>query len=224
MKYMLCFGDSNTWGHNPEAKNENELRYSPNKRWTGKLAQALQGKWVVIEEGLCGRSTVFEDPLSSICNGAKALPICLRSHQPLDLIIFMLGTNDSRTIFHANAKEISRGMEYLLKMAQSQESYDIKQIPQILLIAPPHLSDNLKNTFFYGIYDEESAEKLRLLGETYRELARQYHCMYLDAGECVKEIGSDGVHLSEAGHEKLYRCVMKLLLEEYDIEKEVQYE
>lgn len=224
MKYMLCFGDSNTWGHNPEAKNESELRYSQNKRWTGKLARALQGKWTVIEEGLCGRSTVFDDPLSPICNGAKVLPVCLRSHQPLDLIVFMLGTNDARTIFHANVKEIGRGMEYLIKMAQSQECYDIKQIPQILLIAPPHLSDNLKHTFFYGIYDEESSEKLRLLGEIYRKLSRQYQCMFLDAGKCITEIGSDGVHLSEAGHEKLYRCVLEIMSENYDMKEEMQYE
>lgn len=224
MKHMLCFGDSNTWGHNPEAEKESELRYNQNQRWTGKLAQTLQKKWTVIEEGLCGRSTVFEDPLFPICSGARALPVCLRSHQPLDLIIFMLGTNDSRTIFHANVKEIGRGMEHLIKIAQSLESYDIKRIPEILLIAPPHLSDNLKHTSFYGIYDEKSAEKLQALGEVYKELARQYNCMYLDAGEYVKELGSDGIHLSEAGHEKLYRCVMETLQTEYETEKEGYHE
>lgn len=59
MKQILCFGDSNTWGLNAETG----TRFSWEERWTGVLQEKLQGRDIrVIEEGLCGRTTIFEDP------------------------------------------------------------------------------------------------------------------------------------------------------------------
>ena len=60
MQQVLCFGDSNTWGYNPE----NGERFPWGIRWTSILQQKLADKEIrIIEEGLCGRTTVFEDPL-----------------------------------------------------------------------------------------------------------------------------------------------------------------
>ena len=213
MKHILCFGDSNTWGYNPDMDEPSEMRYPEEIRWTGRLSLLLGEEWRVEEEGMCGRSTVFDDPLSPLCNGAWALPLCLRSHQPLDLIVFMLGTNDVRTLFHANVKEISRGMEHLIKMALSVESYDVGKVPQILLIAPPRLGKELWDSYFYGIYDEQSQEKLEKLPMEYRRLANQYGCIYLDAGSVIKGTGSDGVHLTPEGHSKLAEAVAEKILE-----------
>ncbi len=219
MKHILCFGDSNTWGHNPQAANQWELRYKDNERWTGMLAYALEGRAKVIEEGLCGRSTMFDDPLTALCNGTKELPLCLKSHQPLDIIVFMLGTNDARAIFGANVKEIGRGMEHLIKIARSPESYDIKEIPEILLIAPPLLGEELKDSYYYGIYDEQSMEKLKLLGAEYEKLAKQYQCEFLDAGTIIKTVGRDGIHFTKEGHRLLYKAVLNKLEDKWLNEK-----
>ena len=60
MKQILCFGDSNTYGYIPE----NGKRYAYADRWTGILSERLKDEDCrVIEEGLCGRTTVFEDEL-----------------------------------------------------------------------------------------------------------------------------------------------------------------
>lgn len=58
MKQLLCYGDSNTWGLIPGTKE----RYPWGIRWTSILQEKLGNADVhVIEEGLCGRTTVFED-------------------------------------------------------------------------------------------------------------------------------------------------------------------
>ena len=56
MKTILCFGDSNTWGYNPE----NRQRFGPDERWTGILRNSLGEDYRVIEEGLNGRTTLWE--------------------------------------------------------------------------------------------------------------------------------------------------------------------
>ena len=89
MKTILCYGDSNTWGLNPETL----TRYAPDVRWPGILKQELGSDYAIIEEGLSGRTTVWDDPLEGYKNGKTYLSPCLNSHKPLDLVIIMLGTN-----------------------------------------------------------------------------------------------------------------------------------
>ena len=79
---ILCFGDSNTFGSNPEGG-----RYPREIRWPGRLQILLGSDDYVIEEGMGGRTTVWDDPLEPNRNGLSALPIALLSHKPLDLVI-----------------------------------------------------------------------------------------------------------------------------------------
>ena len=95
MKRILCFGDSNTWGWNPA----NKERFDENSRWTGILKNKLGENYDIIEEGLNGRTTVWDDPIEGYKNGKKHLPSCLESHRPLDIVVLMLGTNDLKSRF-----------------------------------------------------------------------------------------------------------------------------
>ena len=48
------------------------------------IEQQLYGKgYRIIEEGLCGRTTVFEDELREGRKGAALLPTLLESHAPV---------------------------------------------------------------------------------------------------------------------------------------------
>ena len=72
MKRILCYGDSNTWGHNPTGIDPVTGaigRYSEGVRWTGVMQRELGEEYFVCEEGLCGRTTVFEDPTHYGWNG-----------------------------------------------------------------------------------------------------------------------------------------------------------
>ena len=56
---ILCFGDSNTYGYRPDGSG----RFDADTRWTGLLQKKLGTNDRIIEEGLCGRTTVFSDEL-----------------------------------------------------------------------------------------------------------------------------------------------------------------
>ena len=74
MKEILCFGDSNTYGLIPGTTS----RFDRSTRWTGILESALfPNGYKIVEEGLCGRTTIFEDELRDNRRGIDMLPALL---------------------------------------------------------------------------------------------------------------------------------------------------
>ena len=112
-KHIVCFGDSNTHGYcaDPSDCADGGDRFNEDERWTCLLQKALGQDYLVIEEGLSGRTTVFPDPLQESMSGLDAIYSCLMSHEPVDLLIIMLGTNDAKERFAANAACIGFGMD-----------------------------------------------------------------------------------------------------------------
>ena len=74
MKRILAYGDSNTWGFDAESF----TRFSEDIRWTGLLQKALEKDALILEEGLCGRTTAFDDETIAGANGLRALPAVRR--------------------------------------------------------------------------------------------------------------------------------------------------
>ena len=109
MKSILCYGDSNTYGLMPDSPD----RYPRDVRWTGILQKKLGEDYYVIEEGLSGRTTLWDDPIEEHKNGKKYLLPCLDSHKPVDLVILMLGTNDLKTRFSLTPFDIGASVEIL---------------------------------------------------------------------------------------------------------------
>lgn len=207
MKRILCYGDSNTWGHNPEPEG-NQFRYGDDERWTGLLQKNLEGKAKIIEEGLCGRTIMYDDPISPDRNGSKFLNCCLQSQQPLDLIIFMLGSNDTRHIFSPSVKEIAMGMKNLVIAAQNPDTYWVGGVPQILVIAPAPVRAEISTSDFYGMYDEVSVEKSRQLFAAYQKILTGMQGVHLmDAGSIAEVSHGDCLHLSKKGHQALAEAV-----------------
>lgn len=92
----------------------------------------------IIEEGLVGRTSIFEDPLRQGRNGSALLPTLLETHAPLDNVVLMLGTNDCKTVYGASAELIGKGIEKLI--------CQIKQVTpdaKILLMSPIHLGEEV---------------------------------------------------------------------------------
>ena len=114
MKTVLCFGDSNTWGYDPATKN----RFPRDVRWAGILAGLLSPDYQVIEEGLNGRTTVWNDPIEGYKNGRDYLIPCLETHRPIDLVILMLGTNDLKMRFSVSAFDIANSAGVLVDIIQ----------------------------------------------------------------------------------------------------------
>ena len=129
-KHILCFGDSNTWGYCAQTGG----RYEDDVRWTMQLSHRLGEDCLVIEEGLNGRTTVFEDPLNEGLCGLSMLTPILLSHAPLDLMVLMLGTNDCKQRFAATAFKIKDGLMRLVKKARQTQAWRAE--PRILIVAP----------------------------------------------------------------------------------------
>ena len=136
MAAILCYGDSNTWGCIPLQGPEPAGRFPPETRWPGVLRRELgDGHWVV-EEGLSGRTTVWDDPLEPHRNGRTLLPPTLLTHQPLDLVIVMLGTNDLKHRLNASAAEIATGAGMLVDIVAASGCGPDGRSPQTLLVCP----------------------------------------------------------------------------------------
>ncbi|NLT98398.1 MAG: SGNH/GDSL hydrolase family protein [Christensenellaceae bacterium] len=201
-KTVLCYGDSNTWGYNPVDGG----RFPRDVRWPGVLAQKLGSGYYVIEEGLNGRTTAFDDPIEPFRNGRKALDVCLLTHSPIDLFVVMLGTNDTKPFHGLTPFMIAKGLEFIVMEAGKAEYGPAGQPPKILVVSPiavevAGLDDNMRNYF-----DETSAKKAAELPARYREVAKQYGCGFLDASQYAKP-SVDGIHLGPEGHAALADAV-----------------
>jgi lysophospholipase L1-like esterase len=215
MKTILCYGDSNTYGTKPIDINLLEIpfeptyyRYPKDKRWTGILQKELGGEFEVIEEGLNGRTTVFDDPVEGIHkNGLTYLVPCLESHAPIDLVILMLGTNDLKKRFSLSAFDIAFSVGVLVKTIQASKSGPNGTSPKVLILCPPPLG---KLTYFEDLFDD-GIEQSKNLAQNYKKIANLYGCSFMDVGEIIKPSDIDGVHYDEEDVAKLGKEVARMV-------------
>jgi lysophospholipase L1-like esterase len=198
---ILCFGDSNTWGYDPVTKE----RLSGSVRWTGVLLAALGPGFRVIEEGLNGRTTVWEDPVEGDKMGRRHLMPCLESQAPLDLVVLMLGTNDTKKRYSAPPMDIAAGVGVLLDIVTRSTAGRAGKAPPVLLIAPAPLT---KLTEFAPMF-EGGVEKSRALAPLYAELAKARGCPFFDAGKVISCSDVDGVHFEAAAHKALGEAIAR---------------
>jgi lysophospholipase L1-like esterase len=195
LKTILCYGDSNTWGWNP-ATGE---RYARDERWPGVLRQELGEGYLVIEEGLPGRTTVWDDPIEGYKNGKKYLIPCLESHKPIDLVIILLGTNDLKVRFSLSAYDVTNGAGMLVDIVQRSDAGPNGGAPRVLLMAPPPLGRLTE----YAEMFEGAKLKSRKFSEHFRRVADEYGCVFLDTSDIIVSSDVDGVHLEGDEHRKL---------------------
>ncbi len=204
MKSILCYGDSNTWGASPR----DWSRMERNKRWPGVLRNILGNGYEVVEEGLCGRTTVWDDPIEGYKSGKEYLIPCLDSHNPLDLVIFLLGTNDLKHRFSLTSFDIAKGAGVLIDMVKNSRYGRNEKALEVLLICPPPLGKlNYFSEMFRG-----GAEKSKELSKFFEIEARELKCYFLDAGKVIVSSDSDGIHFDEAEHAKLGKVVSEIVL------------
>src|SRR6516225_9393109 len=174
MPVILAFGDSNTWGSDPATG----TRLPRAQRWPTVMQRELGQDFEVIAEGLRGRTTVHNDPIEPYRSGAEALPLCLMSHAPIDLVILALGCNDLKKRFSVSAFDIAEGAARLIFLARAYGQRPDARPPKILLIAPPPIA---KLTDYAEMFDG-GQEKSMLLGQRFRDVAEREGVAFLDPG------------------------------------------
>lgn len=209
-KHIVCFGDSNTHGacKDPADSADHGSRFNEDERWTCLLQKKLGTDYLVIEEGLSGRTNAFDDPLHEGLSGVMHITPILNSHEPVDLLIIMLGTNDTKAYFAASALNIATALERLVRKAQSSLCWGSHE-PNILVVCPPHIGE--------GLYNDEAGlkmgpgcpEKSRELAQYYRRVAEMTGCAFMDAEGIAEFNRIDCMHLTAKGH----RCLAEALTE-----------
>jgi len=200
---VLCYGDSNTWGKNPLTKD----RYGKDERWTGILQNTLGTDYFIIEEGLNGRTTVWDDPIEGYKNGKTYLIPCLESHKPLDLVIIMLGTNDLKKRFSLSAYDIALGAGALVDIVNKSDCGRMDRSPKVLLLAPPPIG---KLTEFAEMF-EGGTEKSKKVSQHYRDISEEYGCAFFDTSKVIQSSDIDGIHLEKKDHEALGKAVAEIV-------------
>lgn len=208
MKTILCYGDSNTYGYNPE----NGFRYPYDLRWTSILEKNMEGRARVIPEGLNGRTTCFEDEIRPGRNGFAYLEPCLHSHGPLDLVVLMLGTNDLKIRFQLTPVDIGKAIERLVKkiLEITPQKREDGKPSEILLVSPILIGENIREVADGETMGFERAyEYSKRLAYVYKEWADLYGIHFMDAAQFAEPSEKDACHLSAEGHRKLGEAISK---------------
>ncbi len=204
-KRILCFGDSNTWGYIPSSA----LRYSENERWTGILETKLGDEYKIIEEGMTGRTTVFDTGFDDLLNGKKALGYILKSQLPLDAAIVLLGTND---LCDHHMDRIELGITEIVRLIKNANYIYRTKSPvfpngaKILLVSPLPYGEKTP------LSDEIKAES-RLFNMVYRRVAENMEVEFLDPSGEVSPSDIDGIHFSPEGHRIMSTLIYNKLME-----------
>jgi lysophospholipase L1-like esterase len=186
---IMLFGDSNTHGTPPMAGFADGGRFARADRWSTHFAAALPG-WEVVVEGQPGRTTVHDDPIEGAHrNGLRVLPALLDSHQPLDVVLIMLGTNDLKARFSVTPTDIAVSLERLVTCIQHHDPQT-----KVMIVCPPPI---IEVGDLGGIFTGGAAKSLALAAEVAR-MAQRIGVPFVDAGPLIAVSPIDGIHYDAA--------------------------
>lgn len=213
-KHIVCFGDSNTHGYcaDPSDTITGGDRFDETERWTKLLEKQLGEDYLVLEEGLSGRTTVFQDALHESMDGLSVIYSTLMSHEPVDLLVIMLGTNDTKERLGVNAACIAIGMERLVRKAQSVMCWKDGK-PNVLIVCPPHIRPEMYQNPCGVPMGKGCIEKSQELAQYMEATAKLVGAAFLDAEGVAEFNPVDGMHLTAKGHRQLAAKLAQIIPE-----------
>jgi lysophospholipase L1-like esterase len=198
---VLCYGDSNT--HGTPGDDPEFVRFGADIRWPGRLQNLLGAGWNVVEEGLNGRTVNTDYPDRPGLNGSSYLIPCLLSHSPLDIVVVMLGSNDTKLEFGLTVEHIVANLDGLIDLLFANSWTSALKPPQVVLVSPIHIDptqprfgDDAPSTNY------ESVAKSLELSRAYQKLAQRRGLTFFDAATVADAVG-DGLHMDADGHANL---------------------
>lgn len=203
MKNILFFGDSNTYG----LKLDSSGRYAFSERFPGRLQNLLGSSYHIIEEGCPGRTTIFEDDNRPRKKGIDYILPCIESHKPLDYIVIMLGTNDSKFAFSTTSKDIAAGLVNIIDVIKN----NLMPTPQLLIVSPILLGEDIYKPGFDEEFDQTSIAVVKGLAHEYKKIAINEGFDFLDAALVASPSPVDQEHLNEKGHNDLAVAIRDII-------------
>ena len=211
MKRVLCFGDSNTWGY---ISGTDHLRYNENERWTKLLHKKLGDQFEVIEEGLNSRTLFSDDnrPGKEGRNGFTYFKPCLDTHDKIDIIILMLGTNELKNSFDNSPQDIIDMLDKYVEFVQGYKSQIDGSSPALIVSGIPPVREATDYCSKGNKYLGASA-KCAELNVLQKEHFMSKNVFYIDNTDL--ETGIDGVHITKDSHEKLAIKLKNFVMENF---------
>ena len=206
MKRILCYGDSNTWGY---ISGTDHLRYGSNERWTKLLQQKLGPNFEVIEEGLNSRTLCSDDnrPGKEGRNGFTYLKPCMDSHDKIDYIVIMLGTNELKCGFNNSAEEIVEMMKKYVEFILNYKSQIDGTHPEIIISCPPLVKEDKSASRSENKYLGAEEKSIKLNNLLF-EFCKSHSLTFIDNNDL--SVGIDGVHLTKESHSALAQRLAEL--------------
>ena len=207
--HILCLGDSNTHGYCADPKPtdaDGGIRFNEDERWTclpadGAGRRVSGNRRGPIRPHHRVRQTRIHETMDAL---SVAYPL-LKSHEVIDLLIIMLGTNDVKERFNANAACIGAGMERLIQKCKTVDCWGGKE-PNILVVAPPRI----KEGFHDEVMGDGCVEKSKGVAGWYKIITERNNVHFLDAEGCeFNQI--DFMHLTRKGHAQLAEKLAELV-------------
>lgn len=195
MKTILCFGDSNTWGHNP-------VDCSKLKKPWPEILTELMPEDEIIQNGLCGRTSAF-DISEAGKNGLTSFKELFDNGLYADLIIIMLGTNDTLKEADKTPQESTAAIKEYIHIIR-------KNLPECktLVISPVHIKEcSLTHPIFGELYTKRSVDSSLNTAAEYKKLADEENVYFMNAAIYAQASDIDGIHMVPEEHEKLAKAV-----------------
>ena len=183
---ILCFGDSNTYGYNPNSFFGG--CYIESSRWVNLLAQ--KSGWETVNDGANGRC------IPRVEYEIIRLDATIKKHSP-DLLVIMLGSNDLLQLCGVD-EAVIRMESFITKLCFDRG--------RILLIAPPAMKPG------EWVTEKDLPEKSQKLAAAYEDLSKRIGIRFADAGKWGIDISFDGVHFTAKGHETFAEKLYEILL------------
>lgn len=202
MRRILCFGDSNTYGYSPV----DGQRYGDDINWPGVLGSLLGDRFEVINEGKNGRTIAFDDPYKDGCNGMNDIGTCIEEHEPLDLVIIMLGTNDLKVYFDATPDIVAKNMRELCDRVQA------KTDARIILASPALLGDQIEFSPLHLEFGRTQVDYSFELAPCFEKIAKDIGAEFIDLAMVAMSSDVDCLHLMPEEHAKVAQAMKDKVL------------
>ena len=226
---VLIYGDSCTWGYRADPNDETE-RINEAQRWPVILEKKLNStrknnkSYRIIAEGLNGR-TINEDTFLEFgsdkvnMNGYQQFLPIIHSHKPIDIIIFMLGVNNTKKEFNPSSIDIAMQMKKLIELAINSDNIwrDLSN-KTVIFIAPAAVNEVNDINCEWG-FNEKSIEISYDLSKQYAKIAEELRAncdsttaiKFLSAPIVGVVTGNDSVHLDVSNNKRLAHAVYELV-------------
>jgi acyl-CoA thioesterase-1 len=130
--------------------------------------------------------------------------------RPYDFIVIELGTNDAKSVFAEQQKQVPRNLQSLIQQIKSSPYESINKA-KIIIISPPPYGDKAEAQVKY----KGGAKRVKKMSKRFKKIAKRDGCFYVNGyktqGLDMNKMSADGLHLDAEASKKLIAPVLKII-------------